>query len=118
ASDSAAPAAASVPAALRPTPPETTTPSVEGVSVSDLPLEEREERERARTAPVVRPPVARVAPAPAPATPKVWLEETATPAEPGAAAPTLADTAAEGETQNVLPVSPYTTQPGASTAGP
>ena len=120
-SDPAAPAAASVPAALRAANPETAAP-VEGVSVSDLPVEEREERERERErqrarppAPVYRPQPAR--PAPAPVAPKpVWLEEAGTTSAaanpPSAPAPAPeappGDTAAPGD-EPALPVSPYTT---------
>ncbi|HEY6726155.1 MAG TPA: protein kinase [Polyangiaceae bacterium] len=116
-SDPAAPGAASVPAALRATHPEGKAPSVEGLSVSDLPLEEREEREereRARTpGAAARPPV-RPATAPTPVAPKpVWLEEAAPgegptpPSGPGPTAPTPADTPPEGAEEKTLPVSPY-----------
>jgi len=112
-SEPAAAGAASVPAALRAANPDSRAPTPAGVSVSDLPLEERQEKKQVRPAPpVYRPPVSR-APAPPPLAPAkpVWLEEAA-PAEPGTpsapSAPTSADTAQNGNEEKVLPVSPYT----------
>lgn len=115
-SEPTAAGAASVPAALRAANPDSATPAPEGVSVSDLPLEERQEQKQVRPpppvyrAPVSRPPAP--SPAPAPAKP-VWLEEAApagagTPSATAPVAPTSADTAQNGSEEKVLPVSPYT----------
>ncbi|HEU5074970.1 MAG TPA: serine/threonine-protein kinase, partial [Polyangiaceae bacterium] len=121
--DPAAPAAASVPAALRANQPESSASAVEGLSVSDLPLEEREERQRSRPPPpTYRPPAMRPAPA-APAAPNpVSLEEAETPADslPNMTQPATASTPAEpeGEGEPTTPVSPDTAASGTTSEDP
>jgi hypothetical protein len=111
--------AATEPAALRAAHPEAPGKhgaAAPGLSVSDLPLEEREERERAKRPSVVyRAPVA-----PAPARPAAWLEQTSTSAANGAEPSTAKPTpdAAASATATDAPAAPYDSEPESAADAP